>query len=83
MGDILLHNELLLAIDGDLHVVANSYLGALGHRAASGSGTGALGLIARRDLLHQPAGSLLALFEALDLFLKRLSGRRRDLIRLR
>jgi hypothetical protein len=34
----LLDNELMLAVDGNLHVVANVHLGALGHRAAIGIG---------------------------------------------
>jgi hypothetical protein len=75
LGDILLHNELRLAIDGKLHVVAHIHLGTLGPRSALGIGPGELGLTARRAFLHQAALALLALFAALDRFLKLLSGR--------
>jgi hypothetical protein len=75
MGDIVLDKELMPAIDGDLHVVAHSHLGALGHRSASGIGQGALGPTARRDLLHTSARALLARCASRDLVLKRLSGR--------
>jgi hypothetical protein len=54
-------------------VVANLHLGALGHRPAIGIGQGDLGLTAHLDLLNKSAVALLARFESLDRFLKRLS----------
>jgi hypothetical protein len=70
LGDILRHNALMLAIDGDRHVVAHIDLGTLGHRLALGIGPRALGLTARRELPHASAVSLLALLESRELFLK-------------
>ena len=78
LGDILLHHELMRAVDGTLPVVAHIYRGTLGHRSAIGIGQGALGLTARRDLLPKFAVSLLALLESLDLRRPLFAGRLMD-----